>query len=225
MLKDVETLVLRGAVGGLMAGHGSQKLFGAFDGPGLKGTAGFMESLGLQPGHYWGTAAALSEFGGGTLTALGFLYPLGPIGVMSSMGMAWGKAHWGKPIWGTAGGAELPLTNIAVSLALVMAGPGKYSLDRAFGIKLPGWVGTVAALTAAGAVAYGLSQSPAQQTSSPAQQSGATGDQAAASEQPGPSSGEEAARQSASGDSTPNIAGTAPGQPSTDVGGGDASPV
>ncbi len=220
MLKDVETLVLRGVVGGLMAGHGSQKTFGAFGGPGLKGTAGFMESLGLRPGHYWGTAAALSEFGGGTLTALGFLYPLGPIGIMSSMGMAWGKAHWGKPIWTTSGGGELPLTNMAISLALAMAGPGKYSLDRAFGIKLPGWVGAVAALTATGAVAYGLSQSPQEQVSSPAQQSGATGDQAAAAEQPGPSTGEEAAGQSSGTTTT-----TATGQPSTDAGGGDTSPI
>ncbi len=216
MLKDVEVLLLRATVGGLLAGHGSQKTFGAFDGPGLKGTAGFMESLGLQPGHYWGTAAALSEFGGGTLTALGFLHPLGPIGIMSAMSMAWGKAHWGKPIWGTSGGAELPLTNVVASLAILMAGPGKYSLDRAFGVKLPGWVGTVAVLTAAGAVAYGLSQSPEQQSSSPAQQSGATGDQGAAPEQRGPSSGNQSARPSSD---------TAPGQPSTDVGGGDTSPV
>jgi len=161
MLKDFETLVVRGVTGGLMAGHGSQKLFGAFEGPGLQGTAGFMESLGLTPGHYWGTTAALSEFGGGALTALGFLNPLGPIGIMSAMGMAWGKAHAGKPIWGTSGGAELPLTNMAVALAIAMAGPGRYSLDNAFGIKLPTWVGAGAAIAAAAAVAYGLSSKPA----------------------------------------------------------------
>ncbi len=219
MLKDVETLVLRGVTGGLMAGHGAQKLFGSFGGPGLQGTAGFMESLGLKPGSYWGMAAAGSEFGGGVLTAIGFLYPLGPIGIMSSMGMAWGKAHWGKPIWGTSGGGELPATNMAVALALLMAGPGKYSLDHAFGVKLPGWFGTVAGLAAIGAVTYGLMQSPDQQTSSPAQQSGATGDQAAAEQQPGPSSGQEAAQQS--GGATASAA----GQPSTDAGGGDTSPV
>jgi len=177
MLKDIETLVLRGVTGGLITGHGAQKLFGAFEGPGLQGTAGFMESRG-------------SEFGGGALTALGFLHPLGPLGIMSSMGMAWGTAHRGKPIWVTAGGGELPATNLAVCLALIMAGPGKYSLDRAFGVKLPGWFGTIAALSAAGAVAYGLMQSQAQQTSSAAQQSGGGA-----------------------------------GQPSTDAGGGDTSPV
>lgn len=153
-------LLLRSVSGGLLAGHGAQKLFGAFEGPGLKGTAGFMEALGLQPGHYWGTAAALSEFGGGTLTALGLFHPLGPIAVASAMSMATVKAHWGKPIWVTSGGAELPLTNIAVALALTMAGPGRYSLDRLFGIRLPRAVAVVAALGAAAAVAYGASSKP-----------------------------------------------------------------
>ena len=37
-------------VGGYMAAHGAQKLFGAFGGYGLEGTAGFFEALGLRPG-------------------------------------------------------------------------------------------------------------------------------------------------------------------------------
>ena len=64
MLKDVEVLVLRATVGGLMAGHGAQKLIGAFEGPGLQGTAGMMKSLGFEPADRWALAAALSEFGG-----------------------------------------------------------------------------------------------------------------------------------------------------------------
>lgn len=159
-MQDTGLLLLRSVSGGLLAGHGAQKLFGAFEGPGLQGTAGFMEALGLQPGRYWGTAAALSEFGGGALTALGLFYPLGPIAVASAMSMATVKAHWGKPIWVTSGGAELPLTNIAVALALTMAGPGRYSLDRLFGIRLPRAVAVMAALTAAAAVAYGASSKP-----------------------------------------------------------------
>ena len=161
MLQDAGTLILRGTTGGLLAGHGAQKLFGAFEGPGLQGTAGVMEKMGLRPGQYWGTAAALSEFGGGTLTALGLLHPLGPIGVISAMAMATATAHWGKPVWVTSGGAELPLTNIAAMLALTLAGPGRYSLDRALGIRLPAWIGGVATLGAAGAVAYGIMSRPA----------------------------------------------------------------
>jgi putative oxidoreductase len=99
-----------------------------------------MEMLGLRPGRLWGTLAALSEFGGGVLTVLGLLHPLGPLGVIGTMSIATTKAHWGKPIWVAEGGAELPVTNIAVATALMLNGPGKYSLDRVLGIRLPGWV-------------------------------------------------------------------------------------
>jgi len=156
-MNNLGLLVLRLVTGGLMAGHGSQKLIGAFDGPGLEGTAGFMEALGLQPGKYWGTAAALSE-SSGALTALGFLHPLGPIGTLAAMTMGAVKAHDGKPIWATSGGAELPVVYFAVALALIFTGPGQYSLDRAFGIRLPRALVIVVAVVASVAVAYGIAQ-------------------------------------------------------------------
>ena len=131
---------LRAVLGGLLAGHGAQKLFGSFNGPGLEGTSGFMEMLGLRPGRPWAVLAGLSEFGGGVLTVLGLLNPLGPLGVIGSMAMATATAHKGKPVWVTEGGAELPVTNIAASTALILNGPGKYSLDRALGIRLPAWI-------------------------------------------------------------------------------------
>ena len=139
-MNDWAALVVRLVQGSLLAGHGAQKLFGSFGGHGLEGTSGFMEMLGLRPGRPWALLAGLSEFGGGVLTVLGLLNPLGPIGVIASMSMATAKAHWGKPIWGTEGGAELPVTNTAISTALLLSGPGKYSLDGALGIRLPAWV-------------------------------------------------------------------------------------
>lgn len=137
---DLAALVLRAVQGSLLTGHGAQKLFGHFEGPGLEGTSGFMEMLGLRPGRPWAYLAGLSEFGGGVLTVLGFLNPLGPLGIIGSMAMATTKAHWGKPIWVTEGGAELPVTNIAAATALILNGPDKYSLDRALGIRLPAWL-------------------------------------------------------------------------------------
>lgn len=97
---NLAALILWTVLGGLLAGHGSQKAFGWFNGPGMEGTSGFMEMLGLRPGRPWATMAALSEFGGGVLTLLGLLNPLGPLGVIGSMSIATTKAHWGKPIWG-----------------------------------------------------------------------------------------------------------------------------
>ena len=70
--KDLGLLALRLTAGGLMAGHGAQKLFGAFGGPGFQGTSGWMESMGLKPGNFWGALAGGGEFGSGVLIALGF---------------------------------------------------------------------------------------------------------------------------------------------------------
>src|SRR3981081_2158840 len=130
-MRDLGLLILRLTLGGLLVGHGAQKLFGMFEGHGIEGTGGFFESkLGLQPGERWALTAGLGEFGGGLLTALGFMHPIGPIATLAPMTVAWGRAHWGKPIWVTSGGAELPLTNIAIAIALMLSGPGKFSMDR-----------------------------------------------------------------------------------------------
>jgi putative oxidoreductase len=142
-VNDLAPLIVRLVQGLLMAGHGAQKLFGSFGGPGLEGTSGFMEMLGLKPGRPWAVLAGLSEFGGGVMTALGLLNPLGPLGVIASMSMATAKAHWGKPIWVTEGGPELPVVNTAISTALMIREPDRYSLDRLLGIRLPRWVAPV----------------------------------------------------------------------------------
>jgi putative oxidoreductase len=90
--------------------------------------------------RHWAVLAGLSRFGGGVLTLLGLLDPLGPLGVMGSMAVASATAHRDKPIWVTAGGAELPVTNIAAATAVILNGPDKCSLDRALGTRLPGWI-------------------------------------------------------------------------------------
>lgn len=159
-MKDLALLVLRLSVGGLMIGHGSQKLFGSFGGFGMKGTAGWLESLGLRPGDRWAMLAGGSEFGGGALTVLGLASPIGPIGVIAAMSTATTKVHWGKPIWVSEGGAELPATNMAVATALMIAGPGRYSLDRVLGLRIPPALTLLAAATAAAGVLIATTQSP-----------------------------------------------------------------
>lgn len=157
--KDSGLLLLRLTVGGLLMGHGAQKLFGVLGGHGMEGTEQFMDSLGLEPADKWARLAGWSEFGGGALTALGLWHPFGPLGIASAMTMAAITAHRGKPIWVSEGGAELPITNIGAVLALALAGPGRYSLDRALGIQLPRPVIGLATLVAAAGVYLGATQS------------------------------------------------------------------
>src|SRR5918992_2934305 len=75
---DLGLLILRLAVGLVLAAHGAQKLFGWFGGPRLSGTARFFGSLGLRPAGAWALITALAEAAGGLLTALGLLGPVGP---------------------------------------------------------------------------------------------------------------------------------------------------
>jgi putative oxidoreductase len=156
MLRDFALCVVRVTVGALLAGHGSQKLLGWFGGGGLEGTGGFFESLGFRPGRQWAGLAAASELGGGMLTALGFLNPVGPLAAMGAMLVATLTAHAGKPIWGTQGGAELPVTNMAVLGAVTLAGPGRFSIDRIAGTGLPRWTAVPGALVVSGLVWFAV---------------------------------------------------------------------
>ena len=137
MGSDIGLLILRLVVDLLLAGHGAQKLFGWFGGPGLQGTTGWLRSLGLRPAPFWAIMAGISEFGGGLLLALGFLSPLASLGLIGAMLMAIILVHWDKGLWNANGGSEVPLTNLAAALALAFTGPGAYALDTVLGITLP----------------------------------------------------------------------------------------
>ncbi len=121
--------VLRVTVGGLMLGHGLQKLNGSFGGPGLQATQDSMGAIGMHPAKQQGLAAALSETIGGGLTAAGFLSPLGPAMITGTMIVAIAKVHAKNGVWVTKGGYEYNATIIAAALALASSGPGVLSLD------------------------------------------------------------------------------------------------
>src|SRR2546429_366661 len=68
-MRNFAFLLLRLFTGTLMVGHGAQKLFGWFEGPGLQGMAGMLEKQGFPQPQRWAWLAALSEFGGGLRAA------------------------------------------------------------------------------------------------------------------------------------------------------------
>ena len=153
----VALLLLRVVTGGLLIGHGAQKLFGAFGGKGPDATGQTFEKMGLRPGREWAQVGGAAEITGGAVTALGLLSPVGPIIATAPMVVAWRKAHRDKPIWVNQGGAELPVTNLTIAAALILAGPGPASLDHFFGIRTPWWLSllTIAGTAAGLAVALG----------------------------------------------------------------------
>src|SRR6266851_5993929 len=124
-------LILRLVVGLIMVGHGGQKLFGWWGGPGMNGWTQMIEKLRIRPAQPWAWVAALSEFGGGLLLALGFLSPFGSLAIVGAMSVAIATVHLSRGFWTTKGGFEFNLSLIAAAVALALTGPGVYSLDSA----------------------------------------------------------------------------------------------
>ncbi len=130
----VGLFVIRSALGLLLIGHGTQKLFGWFGGPGLTGTSSFFESVGYRPGRRMAALAGLAEATAGGLLALGLLTPLGAaiaVGVM----LAAASVHVPNGLWSANGGYELPAFYAVIATGLAFAGPGRISIDHLLGLS------------------------------------------------------------------------------------------
>lgn len=133
--RDVGLLLLRLGVGGALAVHGAQKLFGWFGGGGIEGTGQFMESVGYVPGKPSAVAAGLAEAGGGTLLALGLATPAAGAAAAGAMTGASAVLAPGG-FFAQQGGLEHPAALGLTATALAITGPGRLSLDHALGDAL-----------------------------------------------------------------------------------------
>jgi putative oxidoreductase len=125
-------LVLRLVLGLLLIGHGSQKLFGIFAGPGIAGAGKYFQSIGFRPGKSMAIIAGTSEAGAGLLLGLGLLTPLATAAIIGTLVVA-GSVHWTAGLWAQKGGYELAALYAIAASALAFTGPGAYSLDNALG--------------------------------------------------------------------------------------------
>ena len=126
-------LFLRLVLGGIMAAHGAQKLFGWFGGSGPAGTAAGNRRLGFRAPLLMALAAGLAEFGGGLLLAAGLLTPLAALGIAVVMVNAIAVVHWPNGFWNGKGGYEFNLLIWATAGAIAAIGAGRFSLDRLIG--------------------------------------------------------------------------------------------
>src|SRR2546422_11343701 len=97
---DLGILALRLVLGAVFLGHGAQKAFGAFGGPGFDGATGFVGSLGFRPARFWAALAVGGELGAGVLVLLGLLTPLAGVLVLATMARAVAKVHGPKGLFG-----------------------------------------------------------------------------------------------------------------------------
>jgi len=130
--------MLRAAVGGFFIGHGTQKLFGWFEGPGLKAQSEGFEKMGLKPGKVHAVAAGAAETLGGAGLALGYRTPLASAGIVSVMLTAINRVHLKNGPWAAKGGYEYNAVLIAAAVTLAESGPGPLSLDALRGKEKSG---------------------------------------------------------------------------------------
>src|ERR1051325_670989 len=131
-------ILLRVVAGLALAAHGSQKLFGSFGGSGTAGTRKVFAGLGFPAPLAMAFIAGLCELGGGLWFAFGLFTPLAALALTVVMLNAIGTVHWKKGFFNSAGGFEYNLLIIASAVAITAIGPGRISLDHAFG-----WAGRI----------------------------------------------------------------------------------
>jgi putative oxidoreductase len=135
---DLALLVLRVAVGAVIAMHGFLKLGWVGKGGSPAGVAGWFEkSLGFKPGVFWAWVSIFAEGLGGVLVALGLFGPFPAVAVAADLVVVTIVAHVPKGFWATNGGWEFPVPLAAGAFAVAIIGNGQYSLDAMLGLTYP----------------------------------------------------------------------------------------
>ncbi|MGR5984470.1 DoxX family protein [Bacillus cytotoxicus] len=127
-MMNMGLLIIRLIIGISFMGHVAQKLFGWFGGYGLKGTGGWMESIGLRPGVFMAFMAGATELLGGFLFAAGVFTWVGALLIVGTMLVAIITVHGKNGFWVTENGFEYNLILIAVAVGIALIGPGAYTL-------------------------------------------------------------------------------------------------
>jgi putative oxidoreductase len=152
------TLIVRAALGVGFVAHGGQKLFGWFGGTGIAGTTAFFKGVGIPSPHVFTYVAGIAEFFGGIAIALGFLTIVMAIGLLVEMLIAITTVSYAMGFFVTTQkiGWELNVYLIGLLGAMLVMGPGAWSVDAALGLtrRQP-------AATAAPAREGGQAESPA----------------------------------------------------------------
>jgi putative oxidoreductase len=125
---DLGLLLVRLILGIVLMFHGSQKLFGWFDGGGMEKFTQTLEELQIPMPQVSAYLSAGTEFVGGALIVLGFLTRLVAVPVMVNMLVAVIAVHRHE-FAAQKGGMEYPLMLCVVALALVFMGAGRFSVD------------------------------------------------------------------------------------------------
>ncbi len=132
---DMASLILRIMLGVVFLPHGAQKVLGWFGGHGFSGTMGFFtETMGIPA--VFAFLAIMAESLGAVALISGFLTRIAAFGIGTVMTVAVFMVHlphgffmnWFGNQKGE--GFEFHILAIAIALALIVKGGGKWSIDK-----------------------------------------------------------------------------------------------
>jgi putative oxidoreductase len=130
------TLPVRLALGLIFIAHGAQKAFGVWGGQGWSKFLSVPPPFGfMRPTWLWMGAALAAELVGGLLILLGLLTRVGAFLIACTMLTAMFGVHWKGGFFlsrdpTVTSGIEYTLALLGMSLALLLAGGGRLSLDE-----------------------------------------------------------------------------------------------
>jgi putative oxidoreductase len=136
----VTPTILRVALGGVVLGHGLQKVFGWFGGYGIPGTMGFFASIGMPAAlgalviasDFLGSLALIAGVATRFSAAAAGLVMLGAVALVHAPNgffMNWAGAPRGE-------GYEFHVLALAMAASLVVTGGGRASFDRWLGKRV-----------------------------------------------------------------------------------------
>ena len=149
--QDLGLLLLRVAVGVLLIGHGLQKVFGWWGGPGLGGFRDSLTEVGFRHADILSYVAAGGQIAAGVLLVIGLFTPIAAAGalgylvtsVLAEATLAHEEARLSSFL---TDGHEYQIVLVCAVAAIILVGPGRYGLDAGRGWARRPFVGSFAAL-------------------------------------------------------------------------------
>ena len=154
-------LILRVGLGVVLTAHGLQKLFGWWDGEGLTGFRNSRSDVGYQHADILAYVSAGGEIVAGALLVLGLFTPVAAAGALAFLingllATVSVKPHQHTFAYFLPDGHEYQITLIVMAVAVILAGPGRYSFDGGRGWAYRPFIGSFVALLCGIAAGVGV---------------------------------------------------------------------
>ena len=152
--QDLGLLLLRLAVGALLIGHGLQKAFGLWGGPGFDGFEKSLTDMGFQHADILTYVATGGQIAAGVLMVLGLFTPVAAAGALAHLvtgilAEAMTAHEEARLSSFLTDGHEYQVILVCAVAAIILVGPGRYGLDAGRGWARRPFIGSLAALVLA----------------------------------------------------------------------------